>query len=772
MGECTDIRFKNMLHSYELDLLSEKDRQEFELHLFECESCRNSIEQFQRTAEHLRHSHRVRALLGRIAGEPVAVPGDLSVRDESKPRHGRVWRNLMPVAVAAVVLVFLLFKPWKIEFQPTQEAIAVENRLIVMYFGNMVDETDSQKLGKIISNLLTADLSESQYIQVVSSQHLHDILRLLERKDIDVFNADFASEVALKAQARWMLQGSIVQIEPRLVLTTQLIDVSTGNVVMSRRVSAGPGDDMFSLVDKLTVEIKNSLSLPEEAYSEFDPAIADVTTHSTKAYQSYLQGVEYFNKLYRREARESYARAVEYDSTFAIAYYCLAWFGDSTMMAKAIKYSDQATRKERLYIKALEAVYEKNRPRYVSYLEEIIKHYPDEKEAIFDLAAHYKNDGQFEKAIEYLKMALEVDPLYKIAYNDLAYVYADLGRFDSSMRAIDKYIELAPDEPNPYDTRGELLARRGYLDEAVESYERVHAIKADFASYGSLFDLGRLYIYKGDYAAAGNCFTEAVINGQCDVRSTARSHLALIPLHQGKLREALEILDNAIAADRMESADTAGSGAGSLKHALKSKIYIELGRLEQALAEIETASEIDARTSPEGRHTYGAVHAMILAKLGNFDEAEQLAEQIRGELAADSTRDSSVYWRMKSRIEFVRGDFESAISRLGKIIDERHANYEDNFILARAYLAVDNASAAIPILEKLITDYTDTENLVDAVGDIKAYYYIGQGYEQAGEIDKAIGQYEKFLIIWEDSDPDIPIKDDAQRRLARLKNRS
>ncbi len=770
MAECSDQRFKNMIHSYELDLLPEKDRQEFELHLFECEDCRDSLLQFELTADHLRNSRNVRALISQIAEEESEAKEVPAKRIVAGPGYKRFWSKLLPASVVTIiVLTFLLLKPWRIEIQPTQEAIAQENRLIVMLFENLADESDSEKTGKIISNLLTSDLSESHYIQVVSSQRLYDILKLLDKQDNEVFDKNIATEIAQKAEAKWMLQGSVMQVKPRLVITVQLVDVSSGTVAMSRRVEAGADEDMFAMVDRLTVDIKNSLFLPADAYDEFDPHVADVTTHSQEAYQNYLEGVEYFNKLYYDEAKESYRKAVQSDTTFATAYYCLAWFDDSSALAKAVKYSDNATRKERLYIKALQALRDNNSEQYMNYLYEIINNYPDEKVAMLDMAAHLKAYDRKDEAVKYYNKALEVDPLYKMAYNELAYLYFELGDTDKAFETVNKYIELAPGEPNPYDSRGEFFAMQGKLDSAIESYEKAYSIRPDFYNYSTLFDLGRLYIYKGDYDKAQELFRYAAANGTSVIRSMARTYMALISLYQGKFTETMEILDDGIAADRMESVDSVKSITESWKQYLKGRIYFELGNLQLALEEMEKASEIYHKAYPDSVDAYGLVKALILAHEGNFAEAENIAKKMTKKTEENEL---NPYVRTMARIEFIKGNYKGAIAGMSKATGRRPTDLTDRFLLGRAYLAEARLAEAIAVFENLLLDYASEWRLMESLSSVKIHYYLGQAYELSGQTEKAIEQYEKFLDIWGNSDPGIPEKDDARERLTRLESRS
>ena len=80
-----------------------------------------------------------------------------------------------------------------------------------------------------------------------------------------------------------MLVGSILNTEPEIIIAAQLIEVASGHSIASQRLEGQPGERIFSLVDQLTVEIKNDLSLPSAATAERDREIADVTTHSAEA---------------------------------------------------------------------------------------------------------------------------------------------------------------------------------------------------------------------------------------------------------------------------------------------------------------------------------------------------------------------------------------------------------------------------------------------------------------------------------------------------------
>ena len=313
--------------------------------------------------------------------------------------------------------MILILKDWQFDISPSKEAIASENRLAIMYFDNLAEPDDSLQYGETATNLLITDLAESQYMQVVSSQRLYDILKLLGHEGTKKIDRTVASEVAQKSGSRWLLTGSILQVEPHLILTSQIINASNGNVVATQKVTGKESQDIFSLVDQLSVEIKSDLALPAEAYEEHDPAVADVTTHSAEAYRYYLMGDEYSSKYYNDEAIKYYEKAIEYDSTFAMAYYALTVLKDASLIAKVLQYSENVTQKEKLYIRSLDAMVNNDCDSSLGELYKIIKRYPDEKDAYYQLGVYSNRFQQFDSAIVFLYKAIELDPLFKMAYN-------------------------------------------------------------------------------------------------------------------------------------------------------------------------------------------------------------------------------------------------------------------------------------------------------------------------------------------------------------------
>jgi len=764
MNGCTDKRFERMLSLYELDLLSPTEQEEFELHLLDCDHCFDRVERFKPVVERLHRSSGVRKTIDQVVREAAPV-----AEETPRPQPKRRWAALVPVSFAVIAIaVMLVLKPWQIEVRPTQEAIAAEHRLAVMYFNNISGNKDADWLGQAVTSLLITDLSESRYLQIVSSQRLYDLLRRLGHDDAAGIDRNIATRVAEEAGARWMLLGDIIRDEPELALSAQLVDVASGDVIASQRVIGSSEETVFSLVDSLSVLIRDDLGLSTAAEDESDPSVADITTHSAEAYRWYLEGIGFSSMFYWSEAAASFRKALEYDSTFAMAYYHLAGIEDRDLIAKALEYSRNASQKEQYYIRSREASFSGNTAQYVTELENLIERYPDEKEAYFRLGSYYRIEPNYERALGYLNRALEIDPLYKEVYNESAYLYDQMGDFERAMQAVKKYISLAPDEANPYDTRGEIYANNGMIDEAIESYLKAIEIKPDFLA--ASIRLANLYRFKRDYESAEYWYKEVRSETVEGVSLEELGDLANLYVDRGKLGEALRFFDKGWSAIA-DKYTTDNLWIVATAHAWRATMLEEID-LSQALREIETAIEIHGRANPQDSAEYRPLYARLLAESGDSAGADEVVRGLRRYLEA-SGKPLYPYWHAAGAVELSRGHAQQAVEYLEKSTDTIRPMriFTRHYLLAIAYLQSGQISKAVRKFEEQIATYY-VDRLRNPIQNAKMHYYLGIAYEKSHLPEKAAEQYRTLLGIWADADPNIKEIDDARRRLANLKSES
>jgi tetratricopeptide (TPR) repeat protein len=330
--------------------------------------------------------------------------------------------------------------------------------------------------------------------------------------------------------------------------------------------------------------------------------------------------------------------------------------------------------------------------------------------------------------------------------------------------AINQYIALDPDEANPYDTRGDLYAWNGRLDEAVGSYKRAEEIKPDFVT--STLKIGHMYLFMGQYARAESCYKIVASSSDKWDRCEARLCLAVVPTYQGKFDEALEVLRDGLGADQMEGTVRLYSAH---KHRLASDIYFELGEYEPAIAEALRYREIVMRASPENPSYVVDFYAHMLAMTGEVEQAEQALRDAESRPDGETLRQFSSYHAVQGAIARARGNIDEAITCFERALQEaRYPFLHLRSILAEAYLEAGRHDLAVATLEKALSRY-DTGRALSTIRAVTAHYLLGMAYEASGWDEKAMEQYEIFLGIWKDADPGIPTADDAHARLAHLK---
>jgi serine/threonine protein kinase/tetratricopeptide (TPR) repeat protein len=688
---------------------------------------------------------------------------------EPKAKKKRSLFLIPALAILALVLALLILKAFHVEISPHRGAVAEENSLAIMYFENVADPEDTDRIAQMVTSLLITDLFESQYMRVMSRQRLYDILKLMGKEDLKVIDKTVASEVARKAGVKWIMTGDILQTEPNILITAEISEAASGKIIASERVTGEEGEDLFSVVDRLSAQAKLDLSLPEEAKTELDKAVADVTTHSPEAYRYYLEGLDYHNKLYATEAKESYQKALEYDSTFAMAYFRLGLLKNederSDLMAKALKYSDKVSQKERLFIRSMSEITEGEFANGLEEMEKLVERYPQDKEAHFWLGVFYRQvPERRQEAVNSLNKAIEIDPLYKTAYNMLAYTYNQLGDFEKSLWAINEYASIAPDEANPYDTRGDLYAYNGQIDQAKESYRRALEVKPDF--YPSLIKLGHMYLYRREYTSAESCYKAVAACDDKNYRAGGRTLLALIPMYQGKLDEAIEVLDHGIAADRMEQV---GGARNAFKHFLKAEIYARKERWDLAIEETERGRAVQLEAAPETAVSSRDFLACVLVESGKEDQARNVLVGLRKDLEQKAPLLLYNYWQALGCVELFAGNADAAVTHLEKAVQEAvETPFLGRLFLAKAYLEVGRHGEAVSLLERALSRY-DENRAVRPIWSVRVHYYLGLAYERSGWNRKAVEQYEEFLDIWKEADPGLPDVEDATERLKKLK---
>jgi tetratricopeptide (TPR) repeat protein len=576
--------------------------------------------------------------------------------------------------------------------------------------------------------------------------------------------------LAHAAKAKWLLKGTIIQEEPVIILATQLIDAENGSLFATGRVEGERGLSVFDLIDRLTVKIKASLSLPEQALTEEDPPVTYVTTTSLNAYKHYLEGVDYLHKFYLVDAIEAFMKSLEYDSTMAMSYYYLSVLVDSSYIVKAVKYSDKAPRLNRKYILAAEAVANRNLDSAITIWKDIASNFPDQKHANYLIGSYRYEQSNYGEALEYLEKAIEIDPNFKLPYRGLAYTHLKLSNHENAVEAANKYVSLAPDEAEPYDCLGDIYVEIGRTDDAIKAYGEALEVRADISI--TTLKLGKAHFWKGQLDSALTLFHKVSNDDYYFVRSEARLSMACIESVKGNFLKSMQMLDEYIAADIEDK----NRERYPLFRSHKAILYDLMNRNDSALVEIDKCLSIYRKADfayyvfHHSVYYYNvqSYHIQLIAFSGLSDSAKVLTDHLVADLN-EKKLPLMPYYQATGVIALAEDRYDEAVEFLTKAIHpDNPLHILSRYLLGEAYLESGDFNKARDSYRDLTTNYYHDCTLW-CTFQVLAHYKLGLAYYQLGEYGNSKKELEKFIDIWGKADIIIDEIEDARAILAQLK---
>ncbi len=228
-----------------------------------------------------------------------------------------------------------------------------------------------------------------------------------------------AASVASRLGSGRMITGSLLVTSPgRVRLMGDLFDVTRLNKEASASIE-GPESEMISLVDRLAIQLLKGLLGDGEVP---DVRVSAIATRSVPALRAYLEGVHAFRQSRFDLSRAAFERAVELDSTFAIAAYGLSrasgWSDMEETSQRAILLAARHTgglpERDSLLIMGLKMMESDADPASIELYEELTRFYPEDFEAWNGLAEAVFHHGHevgyhLDRAIDALEHAYAID---------------------------------------------------------------------------------------------------------------------------------------------------------------------------------------------------------------------------------------------------------------------------------------------------------------------------------------------------------------------------
>ena len=689
--------------------------------------------------------------------------------------------------ILLIAIILLLGKIIFFEEMPFTEP----KPIVVISFKNQTGDKTYDYLQEAIPNLLITSLEQSKYLRVITWERMYDLLKQLGKEDADIIDKELGFELCRLEGVEAIILGSFVKAGDIFATDVKVLDVQSKRLLKSASSKGeGVGSILQNQIDDLSQAISSSVGISEQTLGGTQIRISNITTPSMEAYNYFLRGRKDYDKMYYDDARKFLEKAVQLDSTFAVAYLYLAWanhnlgnYDDRDFnYQRAKKSSKNATDKDRLYIEAHYARrVEKDPDKRFQILKDMATKYPKEKRIHEDLGLYYDSKKMYDKAIVEYNKALALDPDYGPVYNCLAYLYGDLGNFEKANENLQKYTSLLPGDANPIDSMAELYLRMGKIDEAIAKYKEALEAKPGFTS---AWRLGIAYGLKEDYVSALNIFDQFIATSQSPgIKAQGYLFKGLHHYLTGQMKQYPVDFKKGI-----DLAKTIGFdfyiGFVSM---IKAWIFYESGEFERSRKHYATWMNYRINSQPKYLSNFMADYSyylgLVYLKKSQIDSARfQLARM--QSLFPDITPYGRVLANL--RYHYLYGNVLMAEDSLEKAISffktqpslDTPFTFNLNFFrsgfpffqdgLAFAYLKKGELDSAITVYEKLTKLDPESKNWRRI--HPKYHYRLAKLYEQKGWQDKAMGEYKTFLRIWKNADEDLPELIDAKKRLARLIN--
>ncbi len=393
-----------------------------------------------------------------------------TVRVEEPRRTTQSLRIGIPAAVAALLGVIALFV-----LHPSGDELS---SLAVLPFENVSHNEDMEYLSDGISESLINALSQLPQLKVMS------------RSSVFRFKGNLADPQAIGKTlgVRAVLLGRVLQRGGSLIINAELIDVADNTHLWGGQYNRQSAD-ILVVQEDIAREISQNLRL--RLGDSDKERLTHRSTESTEAYEYYLKGRYQWNKRSAdglRRSIEYFQRAVEKDSTYALAYSGMAdtysvlgWFEYGLVPPASM------LEKGRVAAQKAVAIDPQRSEGYCSlaFADWSNYHWSSPEGAFrqaFELNPSYATAHQWyaefvcgmgdtARAVKEMELALTLDPLSLIITRDVGWMLYFARRYSEADGFFRRALEFDPNFMRGHLILGQSLLQQKRFDEALKELE-------------------------------------------------------------------------------------------------------------------------------------------------------------------------------------------------------------------------------------------------------------------------------------------------------------
>jgi len=406
--------------------------------------------------------------------------------------------------------------------EPSTREKKIAHTVAVMPFTNMSNDKEQEYFCDGIAEDIINDLSHLEGLQVVARTSSF----AFKGKNLDI------REIGLKLSAHAIVEGSVRKAGNRLRITAQLINVSDGYHLWSKRYDREL-EDVFAIQDEIAKNIVQILKIKLSKREK--RVLAKVKTQDVQAYDFYIRGRTYFHQGHHDKvllAIQMFKKAIQKDQNYAFAYaglsdgysYLYMYFDkkddhlEQALLASKTALDLDPDLPEAHASLALALAQNKQYKGAEKEFEKAIKLDPKLFEAYYEYARTCKMLGKHNQAARLFKKATQIRPeAYQAAlflessYNNLNLETEAKKANQQALDIVRNHLDLNPDDARALYLGAGTLVRAGKRDEALQWVERAISIAPNEISV--LYNATCIYSLLGKLDEALDYFEKAIEAG-------------------------------------------------------------------------------------------------------------------------------------------------------------------------------------------------------------------------------------------------------------------
>jgi eukaryotic-like serine/threonine-protein kinase len=384
------------------------------------------------------------------------------------------------------------------------------NSIAVLPLENRSNNPEADYISDGITESVNNSLARLPNVKVIP----HSVASHYKGKPID------AQKVGDELGVQSILTGSVTQHDDALTVAVELDDVRNGKELWGEQYQRKMGD-MLAVQSDIAREVSQRLGAAPSA--ETHQMMTRGTTGNPEAYQLYLKGKFYTNKLTKEGLEKGvdyFNQAIAIDPNYGLAYNGLAynyinqdgWYmSPSEAGPKARRAAEKALAIDDKDADAHLALaiqthwYEWNWAAAEKQFQRAIALDPKDMEAHGYYSWFLASMGRGAEALAEAKQAQKIAPFSSIANLFVGSVMVFNRQFDDAIAQLRSDIELDPNFWFTHCYLGRAYEAKGMLPEAIAEFKRAQALDPDNTEIWA--GLGHAYAVSGNKAQAQKILT-------------------------------------------------------------------------------------------------------------------------------------------------------------------------------------------------------------------------------------------------------------------------